>query len=114
MILHGNARGGAGDLARRLIREDENDHVCVHEVQQDREQFIERRESARKAYLQRQNQAEDQSRNRLRGQSDERENVSAYMLTWQRNLSRYEWKTDSQSENKSEIIVAILTDSVIY
>ncbi len=32
MILHGNARGGAGDLARHLMRDDENDHVYVHEV----------------------------------------------------------------------------------
>jgi hypothetical protein len=32
MILHGNARGGAGDLARHLMRDDENDHIYVHEV----------------------------------------------------------------------------------
>jgi len=33
MILHGNARGGASDLARHLLRDDENDHVHVLEVQ---------------------------------------------------------------------------------
>jgi len=32
MILHGSSRGGAGDLARHLLREDENDHVTVHEL----------------------------------------------------------------------------------
>lgn len=32
MILHGNSRGGAGDLARHLLRDDENDHVTVHEI----------------------------------------------------------------------------------
>ncbi len=32
MILHGNSRGGAGDLARHLMRDDQNDHVTVHEV----------------------------------------------------------------------------------
>ena len=32
MMLHGNARGGAGDLARHLMRDDENDHVYIHEV----------------------------------------------------------------------------------
>ncbi len=33
MILHGNARGGASDLARHLLRDDENDHVHVLQVQ---------------------------------------------------------------------------------
>ncbi len=33
MILHGNARGGASDLARHLLRDDENDHVRVLQVQ---------------------------------------------------------------------------------
>ena len=32
MILHGNARGGASDLARHLLRDDENDHVRVIQV----------------------------------------------------------------------------------
>ncbi|MEM9668653.1 MAG: relaxase [Pseudomonadota bacterium] len=32
MILHGNSRAGATDLARHLLRDDENDHVHVHEV----------------------------------------------------------------------------------
>lgn len=32
MILHGNARGGGRDLASHLLRDDENDHVHVHEV----------------------------------------------------------------------------------
>lgn len=33
MILHGNARGGAADLARHLLRDDENDHVQVLQIQ---------------------------------------------------------------------------------
>lgn len=32
MILHGNSRGGARDLAVHLMRDDENDHVEVHQV----------------------------------------------------------------------------------
>jgi len=32
MILHGNSRGGGRDLATHLLRDDENDHVHVHEV----------------------------------------------------------------------------------
>jgi hypothetical protein len=32
MILHGNSRGGGRDLAAHLLRDDENDHVHVHEV----------------------------------------------------------------------------------
>lgn len=31
MILHGNARGGARDLARHLLK-DENEHIDVHEL----------------------------------------------------------------------------------
>lgn len=33
MILHGNTRGGASDLARHLLRDDENDYVHVLQVQ---------------------------------------------------------------------------------
>lgn len=32
MILHGNSRAGASDLAQHLLRDDENDHVKVHQV----------------------------------------------------------------------------------
>jgi hypothetical protein len=32
MILHGNARGGASELAIHLMRTDENEHIQVHDV----------------------------------------------------------------------------------
>ena len=32
MILHGNSRGGGRNLANHLLRQDENEHVEVHEV----------------------------------------------------------------------------------
>ena len=49
----------------RLI--EERARVLGQEVRQNREQFTERREAAQKGYLQRRNQAQDQSRDRLRG-----------------------------------------------